>query len=118
MNITEKLLEVSDKVLDEKEKEVVFSYLDNADEIDFNDFWRSKNYEVIAKKGLTTYHKKPIETIEDTYGHASIDHHLWKYKTLEPGFRAVSRVTVYERLKSAFEKLEKSPELRAIGYTL
>ena len=43
MNIVENLLEVIDEVLDEKEKEVILSFLDNADEIDFSDFWKTKN---------------------------------------------------------------------------
>jgi len=102
MSVTEKLLEVIDEVLDEREKEVILSYLDSADEIDFNDFWRSKNYEVIAEKGLTSY-SSYFRSWETGY---------------DKGFRPVSRVTVYERLKSAFEKLEKSSKLRAIGYTL
>ena len=35
MSVTEKLMEAIEEVLDEREKEVVLSYLDNADEIDF-----------------------------------------------------------------------------------
>ena len=38
MSITETLTKVIDEVLDEKEKEVIISFLDSADEIDFGDF--------------------------------------------------------------------------------
>ena len=93
MSVTEKLLEVIEEVLNEREKEVVFSYLDNADEIDFGNFWRTKNYEVIADKGLTNYVcRKPRRTY----------------------FRPMSGTTARYRLESAFKKLEKSAKLRAI----
>jgi len=112
MSVTEKMMEAIEEVLDEKEKEVVLSYLDNADEIDFDNFWNTKNYEVIADKGLTTYWTKPMIM----WGSATGGYE--NRRTLETGFRKVSRVTVYERLIIAFKKLEKSPKLRAIGYTL
>ena len=44
MSITETLTKVIDEVLDEREKEAILSVLDSADEIDFDDFWRNKNY--------------------------------------------------------------------------
>ena len=116
MNIVKNLLEVIDEVLDEKEKEVILSFLDNADEIDFSDFWRTKNYDVVANKGLTTYWTQPVKVIEDTFGIGGPwASKKWKWKTLEPGFRPVSAKLVYERLLSAFKKLEKSPKLRAVN---
>ena len=96
MNIVENLLEVIDEVLDEKEKEVILSFLDSADEIDFDDFWRNKNYTVVAEKGLTSY--------------------SWT-RDWPKGHRPVTNFTVYYRIKSAMEKLEKSPKLRAICVT-
>ena len=94
MSVTEKLMEVIDEVLNEKEKEAILSVLDSADEIDFNDFWRNKNYTVVAEKGLTTY--------------------SWT-RDWPKGHRPVTNFTVYYRMKSAMEKLEKSPKLRAIN---
>ena len=109
MSITEALIKVIDEVLNEKEKEVILSFLDNADEIDFSDFWKTKNYEIVANKGLTTYWTKPITIWTTSTGGYE---NRW---SLKPGFRKVSRVTVYERLLSAFKKLEKSPKLRAVN---
>ena len=97
MSVTEKLMEVIEEVLDEREKEVVLSYLDNADEIDFDNFWNTKNSKIIGKKGLTNYVcREPRRTY----------------------FQPMHESTARYRLKSAFKKLEKSPKLRAIGYTL
>ncbi len=101
MSITETLTEVIDEVLDEKEKEVIISFLDSADKIDFDDFWRKKNYKIIAEKGLTSYSSYRQYSIKSGYGY-------------DKGFRSVSDTTVYERLKSAMTKLEKSTKLRAI----
>ena len=98
MNITEKLLEAIDEVLNDREKEVILSFLDNADEIDFDDFWRKKNYDVVGEKGLTCYH-----------GYNSAPGYSGKN-----GFRPFTAFTVRNRVKSAFDKLEKSPKLRTL----
>ena len=116
MSITETLTKVIDEVLDEKEKEVILSYLDNADEIDFGDFWRKKNYKVIADKGLTTYWSKPITSVTYSGNWDEVNKkRINDVKTFDTGFRPVSDITVYERLKSAMTKLEKSAKLRAIS---
>ena len=116
MSVTEKIMEVIDEVLDEKEKEVIISFLDNADEIDFGDFWRKKNYKVIAEKGLTTYWSKPITFVTYSGNWDKVNKkRINDVKTFDTGFRPVSDITVYERLKSAMVKLEKSAKLRAIS---
>ena len=102
MSVTEKLMEVIDEVLNEKEKEAILSVLDSADEIDFNDFWRNKNYTVVAEKGLTSYGWASY------YGNKN-------NLIYDTGHRPVTNFTVYYRIKSAMEKLEKSPKLRAIN---
>ena len=102
MSVTEKMMEAIDEVLDEKEKEVIISFLDSADKIDFDDFWRKKNYKIIAEKGLTSYSSYRQYSFKSGYGY-------------DKGFRPVSDTTVYERLKSAMTKLEKSPKLRAVS---
>ena len=118
MSITETLTKVIDEVLDEKEKEVIISFLDSADEIDFGDFWRKKNYKVIAEKGLTTYWSKPLKCV--TYNgkwewDGAKKKRINDVMIFDTGFRSVSDTTVYERLKSAMTKLEKSAKLRAIS---
>jgi hypothetical protein len=101
MSIIEKLMEVIDEVLDEREKEAIFSVLDSADEIDFNDFWRSKNYKVVGEKGLTHYR--------------SGGGGLPGKSSVPLMFAPLNNGTTYTRIKSAMEKLEKSPKLRAIS---
>ena len=119
MSVTEKMMEAIDEVLNEKEKEVVLSFLDSADEIDFSDFWRKKNYKVIAEKGLTTYWTKPIEFVTYSGNWDEVNKkRINDVKTFDTGFRSVSDTTVYERLKSAMEKLEKSPKLRVVANAL
>jgi len=101
MSITKKMMEVIDEVLDEREKEAIFSVLDNAEEIDFNDFWRNKNYKVVGEKGLTHYRGggggKPGKS------------------NIPLMFAPLNNGTTYIRIKSAMEKLEKSPKLRAVS---
>jgi hypothetical protein len=121
MSVTEKLMEAIDEVLNEKEKEVIISFLDSADEIDFGDFWRKKNYKVIAEKGLTTYWTKPLRCV--TYNgkwewDGAKKKRINDITIFDTGFRSVSDTTVYERLKSAMEKLEKSPKLRVVANAL
>ena len=98
MSITETLTKVIDEVLDEREKEAILSVLDSADEIDFDDFWRNKNYKVIAEKGLTHYRGG---------------------KNYEPFILGIAPMAYpgvpYDRIKSAMTKLEKSAKLRAIS---
>ena len=119
MSVTEKMMEAIDEVLNEKEKEVVLSFLDSADEIDFSDFWRKKNYKVIAEKGLTTYWTKPLEFVTYSGNWDEVNKkRINDVKTFDTGFRSVSDTTVYERLKSAMEKLEKSPKLRVVANAL
>jgi hypothetical protein len=100
MSVTEKMMEVIDEVLNEREREAILSVLDSADEINFNDFWRNKNYKVVGEKGLTTY----CSYVQ--YGSRLV---------YDKGFRPVTNFTVYYRIKSAMEKLEKSSKLRAIN---
>ncbi len=98
MSITETLTKVIDEVLDEREKEAILSVLDSADEIDFDDFWRNKNYKVIAEKGLTHYRGGK------------------NYEPFKLGIAPMAYPGVpYDRLKSAMTKLEKSAKLRAIN---
>ena len=52
MSITETLTKVIDEVLDEREKEAILSVLDSADEIDFDDFWRKKHYDIVGERGV------------------------------------------------------------------
>ena len=98
MSITETLTKVIDEVLDEREKEAILSVLDSADEIDFDDFWRNKNYKVIAEKGLTHYRGGK------------------NYEPFKLGIAPMAYPGVpYDRIKSAMTKLEKSAKLRAIS---
>ena len=98
MSITETLTKVIDEVLDEREKEAILSVLDSADEIDFDDFWRNKNYKVIAEKGLTHYRGGK------------------NYEPFKLGIAPMAYPGVpYDRIKSAMTKLEKSAKLRAIN---
>ena len=98
MSITETLTKVIDEVLDEREKEAILSLLDSADEIDFDDFWRNKNYKVIAEKGLTHYRGGK------------------NYEPFKLGIAPMAYPGVpYDRIKSAMTKLEKSAKLRAIS---
>ena len=98
MSITETLTKVIDEVLDEREKEAILSVLDSADEIDFDDFWRNKNYKVIAEKGLTHYRGGK------------------NYEPFKLGIAPMAYPGVpYERIKSGMTKLEKSAKLRAIS---
>ena len=116
MNITETLIEVIDEVLNEKEKEVILSYLDSADEIDFGDFWKKKNYKVIADKGLTTYWSKPVTFVTYKGNWDEVNKkRINDVETFDTGFRPVSDTTVYNRLESAMDKLEKSAKLRTIN---
>jgi len=100
MSVTEKMMEAIDEVLDQREKEAILSVLDSADEIDFDDFWIKKNYDIVGERGLTCYH-----------GYNSSP----KQKSYKNGFRKFANYTVRNRLKSAMEKLEKSAKLRAIN---
>ena len=101
MSVTEKLMEVIEEVLDEREKEVVLSVLDSAAEIDFDNFWTNKTYKIVGEKGLTHYRGGK------------------NYEPFKLGIAPMAYPGVpYDRIKSAFKKLEKSPKLRAIGYTL
>jgi hypothetical protein len=97
MSVTEKMMEAIEEVLDDREREAILSVLDSADEIDFNDFWRSKNYKVVGEKGLTHYRGGK------------------NYKPFKLDFAPLNNGTTYYRIKSAMEKLEKSPKLRAIN---
>ena len=98
MSVTEKLMEVINEVLDEKEKEAILSVLDSADEIDFDNFWNTKNSKIIGEKGLTNYR-----------GGKS-------YEPFKLGITPMAYPGVpYDRIKSAMEKLEKSSKLRAIN---
>ena len=98
MSITETLTKVIDEVLDEREKEAILSVLDSADEIDFDDFWRNKNYKVIAEKGLTHYRGGK------------------NYEPFKLGIAPMAYPGVpYDRIKSAMTKLEKSAKLREIS---
>jgi hypothetical protein len=116
MSVTEILVKVIDEVLDEKEREVIISFLDNADEIDFSDFWKKKNYKVIADKGLTTYWSKPITFVTYKGNWDEVNKkRINDVKTFDTGFRPVTDTTVYDRLESAMDKLEKSAKLRAIN---
>ena len=141
MSVTEKIMEVIDEVLDEREKEAILSVLDSADEIDFDKFFKTKNYDIIGKKGLTSYssyklvaappdaglpwHRIPeAEKLNHVYidggalGRRGATRLLRSWEThggYDKGHRPMGRYTVRNRLKSAFEKLEKSPKLRAIN---
>ncbi len=98
MNIVENLLEVIDEVLDEREREAILSVLDSADEIDFDDFWTNKTYKIVGEKGLTHYRGGK------------------NYEPFKLGIAPMAYPGVpYDRIKSAMEKLEKSPKLRAIN---
>ena len=98
MSVTEKMMEVIDEVLNEREREAILSVLDSADEIDFDDFWRYKTYKIVGEKGLTHYR-----------GGKS-------YEPFKLGITPMAYPGVpYDRIKSAMEKLEKSSKLRAIN---
>mgnify|MGYP003389277753 CR=1 FL=1 len=107
MSVTEKIMEVIDEVLDEREKEAILSVLDSADEIDFNDFWRIKNYKVVGERGLTHY--RGGGGSPGVYGGSPNN------PIIPVMFAPINSGSVYFRIKSAFEKLEKSPKLRAIN---
>mgnify|MGYP005828883243 CR=1 len=102
MSVTEKLMESIEEVLNEREKEIILSVLDSDDDINFDDFWRKKNYDLIGEKGLTSYH-----------GYNNYSDELQKHRDGE--VRKFTNYTVRNRLKSAMEKLEKSSKLRAIN---
>ena len=98
MNITEKLLEAIDEVLDEREREAILSVLDSADEIDFDNFWTNKTYKIVGEKGLTHYRGGK------------------NYEPFKLGIAPMAYPGVpYDRIKSAMAKLEKSSKLRAIN---
>ena len=100
MSITETLTKVIDEVRDEREKEAILSVLDSADEIDFDDFWRKKHYDIVGERGLTCYSGYNSSPTQNNY---------------KNGFRKFANYTVRNRLKSAMTKLEKSAKLRAIS---
>jgi hypothetical protein len=121
MSVTEKLMEVINEVLDEKEKEAILSVLDSADEIDFDDFWRYKTYK-IGEKGLTSYSSYKIfavasspELIATSWGGTRKRRPWETHGGYGKGKRSMCVYTVRNRLKSAMEKLEKSSKLRAIN---
>ena len=105
MSVTEKLMEAIDEVLNEREKEIILSILDSDDKINFDDFWRKKNYDLIGEKGLPCYH-----------GYNNYMDELKKHRDGE--VRKFTNYTVRNRLKSAMEKLEKSPKLRVVANAL
>ena len=128
MNITKTLIEVIDEVLNEREREAILSVLDSADEIDFDDFFKTKNYDVIGKKGLTSYRSYKIVDVPGKPNHVYIDGGVpgrrGATRVLRPwethggyakGHRPMTNHTVRNRLKSAMTKLEKSAKLRTIN---
>ena len=128
MSITETLTKVIDEVLDEREKEAILSVLDSADEIDFDNFFKMKNYDVIGKKGLTSYKSYKIVDVPGKPNHVYVDGGVpgerGRTRVLRPwethggydkGHRPMGYYTVSNRLKSAMAKLEKSAKLRAIS---
>jgi len=122
MSVTEKMMEAIDEVLDEREKEAILSVLNSADEINFNDFFSTKNYDVIGEKGLTSYSSYKISAVAGspelivTSGGRSRKRRPWEtHGGYSKGHRPMCRYTVRNRLKSAMEKLEKSPKLRAVS---
>ena len=122
MSVTEKLMEVINEVLDEKEKEAILSVLDSADEIDFDNFWNTKNSKIIGEKGLTSYSSYKIfavasspELIATSWGGTRKRRPWETHGGYGKGKRPMCVYTVRNRLKSAMEKLEKSSKLRAIN---
>ena len=136
MSVTEKMMEAIDEGLNDREKEAILSVLNSADEINFNDFFSTKNYDVIGKKGLTSYSSYKIvaappdrrvpeaEKLNHVYidgggpGRRRATRLLRPWEThggYDKGHRPMCSYTVRNRLKSAMEKLEKSPKLRAIN---
>jgi len=98
MSITEKIMEVIEEVLDEREREAILSVLDSADEIDFDDFWTNKTYKIVGEKGLTHYR-------------GGMNYEPFKLGIAPMAYPGVP----YERIKSGMTKLEKSAKLRAIS---
>ena len=128
MSITETLTKIIDEVLDEREKEAILSVLDSADEIDFDNFFKTKNCDVIGKKGLTSYRSYKIVDVPGKPNHVYIDggapgrrgatRVLRPWEThggYDKGHRPMTNRTVRNRLESAMTKLEKSAKLRAIS---
>ena len=122
MSVTEKLMEVIDEVLNEREREAILSVLDSADEIDFDNFWNTKNSKIIGEKGLTSYSSYKIsavasspELIVTSWGGTRKRRPWETHGGYGKGKRSMCVYTVRNRLKSAMEKLEKSSKLRAIN---
>ena len=84
-----KLIDVFDKFLDEKEKEVILAML-KTDGLNPSNLMTTQSYEKIAQHGLSRY--------------GVCGKHR---RTVKIGFGILSHVTVAVRLQSALAKLEK-----------
>ena len=92
MSVTEKLMEVIEEVLDEKEREMILICLDYEESSNVN---TNSNWTPDFINGWPSYHTEKM--IFKKYHKRTTGHHI------------------RTKVKSAMEKLEKSPKLRAIN---